>query len=485
MAVSDWSITPSANATQPGINWAEGQPPSTVNNSARQMMSDIKVYSLASGRGIDLIANSGCVADGVTLGNGAKINTALASGAGYIWVPDGVYIIDQDLIVPDNITIQFSGGAVFKADVNGRTFFKSTTHAYFSQIWNANLNGNGKTGVTGFDMTNFRIKAGLFNCVVNSMDIGLILRGGTFGVDIVNFASLIVPRPIQVLANSSNMVIDSPSLDNEAVSGGNGTGVGIDIRAGAGTNLGVRIIGGYVQGFDIGLLDAGIGTKATDTYFETCGTADISATAARACAYSGIQHFGPVGALAYKLRTCDAVTIFNPTMGSGARPFLYDVDATNTNCTEYRAVSNASYNFPTGSLAYLGSVPTQTIGTFAPVVVGSAGAGAATYSVQSGKWSRTGNVVHFDMTVTWTGHTGTGALVITGLPGGLSPAVYTPQRTFLAAPNGLAFTGPLIWAVLNGTTTNMTVQQSTAVGAVSLVPIAAAGGLTLTGSYEM
>ncbi len=42
--IDSWSITPATNATADGgaINWAEGQPPSTVNNTARQMLADIR-----------------------------------------------------------------------------------------------------------------------------------------------------------------------------------------------------------------------------------------------------------------------------------------------------------------------------------------------------------------------------------------------------------------------------------------------------------
>lgn len=42
-SVYDWSVTAANNANSDGsINWAEGQPPSTVNNSARVMMARIK-----------------------------------------------------------------------------------------------------------------------------------------------------------------------------------------------------------------------------------------------------------------------------------------------------------------------------------------------------------------------------------------------------------------------------------------------------------
>ncbi|MBB5509556.1 tail fiber domain-containing protein [Paraburkholderia atlantica] len=41
MALWQWSTTPANNATAGAINWAEGQAPSTVNDSARQMMADV------------------------------------------------------------------------------------------------------------------------------------------------------------------------------------------------------------------------------------------------------------------------------------------------------------------------------------------------------------------------------------------------------------------------------------------------------------
>lgn len=45
MSISDWSTTAANNATAaPGINWAEGQAPSTVNDSARQMMADVATW---------------------------------------------------------------------------------------------------------------------------------------------------------------------------------------------------------------------------------------------------------------------------------------------------------------------------------------------------------------------------------------------------------------------------------------------------------
>ncbi|CAE6712579.1 hypothetical protein R75461_01126 [Paraburkholderia nemoris] len=44
MPLYQWSTTPASNASAGAIDWAEGQPPSTVNDSARQMMADVATW---------------------------------------------------------------------------------------------------------------------------------------------------------------------------------------------------------------------------------------------------------------------------------------------------------------------------------------------------------------------------------------------------------------------------------------------------------
>lgn len=54
MAISQWSTTAGNNASGvDNINWAEGQAPSTVNNSARQEMADVAVWYRTDGEWID------------------------------------------------------------------------------------------------------------------------------------------------------------------------------------------------------------------------------------------------------------------------------------------------------------------------------------------------------------------------------------------------------------------------------------------------
>jgi len=55
-------------------------------------------------------------------------------------------------------------------------------------------------------------------------------------------------------------------------------------------------------------------------------------------------------------------------------------------------------------------------GTFTPVVQGSSTAGTASYSVQTGQYTRIGNRVLFNLRIAYSGGTGTGNLRVGGLP---------------------------------------------------------------------
>lgn len=292
----------------------------------------------------------GAVGDGVTAA-AAAIQAAINSGMGSIYIPDGQYLIDADLIVPDNVCIYFGGDAVFKASANNRTFFKSNPHAYFSQIHNAQLDGNGKTGVIGFDMTNFRLNAGIFNPFMMLMEYGFIGRQGCFGTPIDNPTAYGVKYPILFIENNSGTVVTNPNFDNSVVAGGDGTGSGVTVQYGSGSNLGSVVKGGYIQGFALGVDDAGIGTVLDSIYFEACTSVDVAAnTTARNGRYVNLSHWGATGPCGYRLRNTDSMVIENPVMGSGGRTGMFDIDTTNTNCTGRLSNSAASLNSPIGTI---------------------------------------------------------------------------------------------------------------------------------------
>lgn len=78
-------------------------------------------------------------------------------------------------------------------------------------------------------------------------------------------------------------------------------------------------------------------------------------------------------------------------------------------------------------------------GTFTPTIVGSTNAGTGTYTTQSGQYTKIGNLVFVTMTLAWSAHTGTGNILIEGLPYTAS----TSRYVFSAAAQALSYTGTL------------------------------------------
>jgi hypothetical protein len=331
-------------------------------------------------------------------GASTKIQLALDGGAGDVYVPDGNYLIDADLVLPNSVNVYFSKGAVFKASANGRIFFKSTVSAYFTQVHNAQLDGNGKTGVVGFDMTNMRLNAGIFNPFFKLMDTGFIGRQGCFGLLISNPTAYGTTNPIVLINNNSGLVVDTPNFDNSVVSGGNAAGNGVHVQYGAGSNLGSIVRGGYIQGFSVGVDDRAIGTILDTVYFEACTTADISSSVtARNGRYRSIGHWGSTGAAGYLMRNTDAALVEYPTMGSGARTKLFDADATNTNCRAVVGNSNASYQTPLGTTA---GILLSEIKVGFTVTDGS-GAGLSLTQNSQAIWSTSGSIVTITADITY------------------------------------------------------------------------------------
>lgn len=55
-------------------------------------------------------------------------------------------------------------------------------------------------------------------------------------------------------------------------------------------------------------------------------------------------------------------------------------------------------------------------GTFTPTIVGTSTAGTGTYTIQLGKYNRSGNRIDYSIHIGWSAHTGTGNISISGLP---------------------------------------------------------------------
>jgi hypothetical protein len=76
-----------------------------------------------------------------------------------------------------------------------------------------------------------------------------------------------------------------------------------------------------------------------------------------------------------------------------------------------RSTSGINFNASGGS-----TLDSYEEGTWTPVYIGATTAGTASYSIQTGSYTRVGRQVTVQFYITWSGGTGTGAGRITGLP---------------------------------------------------------------------
>lgn len=106
--VSSWSTTAATNATaDSAIGWAEGQAPSTVNDSARAMMQQLAYWYADTGGGVRVNATVGGTAAAVTLTSNHDAVTSLAAGQMWAWIvtnaPTGATTLAVDGLTAKNV----------------------------------------------------------------------------------------------------------------------------------------------------------------------------------------------------------------------------------------------------------------------------------------------------------------------------------------------------------------------------------------------
>ena len=148
------------------------------------------------------------------------------------------------------------------------------------------------------------------------------------------------------------------------------------------------------------------------------------------------------------------------------------------NLTAGRAVGATSIQFASGSV-----LSSYEEGTWTPVAIGATTAGTGTYTNQFGLYTKVGRLVTFSLYLSWTAHTGTGNLRISGLPftvtansGGRS---VSPIESY-----GLTSTGTLVARCEVGTT--FAAINEVILGNFSVVPIdVVVEYLVISGTYAV
>jgi hypothetical protein len=125
-------------------------------------------------------------------------------------------------------------------------------------------------------------------------------------------------------------------------------------------------------------------------------------------------------------------------------------------------------------------------GTFTPTTAGSSSTGTATYTYQNGRYTRIGRLVQFEIYIVWTGGTGTGNLIIRGLPFTVNNAVTFPG-VVVSYPNNIALSANnvvIAYCQNNDSYINI-FQYPVGGGTTTAVAFDAAGEFVLSGTYSV
>ena len=164
-----------------------------------------------------------------------------------------------------------------------------------------------------------------------------------------------------------------------------------------------------------------------------------------------------------------------------------DISLSSAGATSLLISSVAGVNFPATQVA---SANANTLddyeeGTWTPVMSGSTTAGTGTYNGQAGSYVKIGSVVYYTLDLSWTNHTGTGNMNLSGLPFTSDGTIYCAAS--LRAASGLALSAshyPQAFVNINATTLAWE-QFPVGGGFQSAIPMDTSGAIMITGFYRV
>jgi len=128
------------------------------------------------------------------------------------------------------------------------------------------------------------------------------------------------------------------------------------------------------------------------------------------------------------------------------------------------------------------AIPFTDATSWTPTVVGSSGAGTATYTIQVGRYTRIGSIVYVTWNLAWNTGTGTGNLLVGGLPINIGSTVNVRPTGSVSLGSALAppATTVTVFAIAAGdaNATQLFIQSSNATGNTANVAYAASGAMT-------
>lgn len=125
-------------------------------------------------------------------------------------------------------------------------------------------------------------------------------------------------------------------------------------------------------------------------------------------------------------------------------------------------------------------------GTFTPTIIGTTTAGAGTYTIQVGTYTKIGNLVFFQTRLSWTAHTGTGNMRIGALPFTSNSTTNSQTGVSIGQFSNVALTAANVATayVEPATTEVVFLQYPSGGGAATAVPLDTAASIIVAGCYR-
>jgi hypothetical protein len=123
-------------------------------------------------------------------------------------------------------------------------------------------------------------------------------------------------------------------------------------------------------------------------------------------------------------------------------------------------------------------------GTFTPVFEGTTTPGVGTYSTQVGRYTRIGNIVRFAINLRATTHTGTGDLIITGLPF-TSAASPSGRTNVLLNCQLLTYGAGIPFGYINDASSTIVLNLQSSNAAPTAIAMDTDAGVFVEGTYQV
>lgn len=149
------------------------------------------------------------------------------------------------------------------------------------------------------------------------------------------------------------------------------------------------------------------------------------------------------------------------------------------------SVTGGAVSFPATQVASAGAndLDDYEEGTFTPTIDGTTTPGAGTYSVQLGRYTKIGRLVEVNIYLAWSAHTGTGNMIVSGLPFAQNASgIIAPVSFFM---HNMTFAATFVVAYVTAGGTTITLQTVATGAGVAAMPIDTAAQFAFTASYTV